>query len=874
MPAPEWHATNAPDVLVQLGSSPSGLTTVEAHRRLAESGPNRLARIAPASAWRILLGQLKSVVVYLLLAAAGISLLFGDVIEAIAIAAVLVVNTGLGFFTELRARRAMEALARYQAAVAPVVRDGVLQQVPADQLVPGDVVELTAGQSVPADARLIEAIGLRISEAALTGESMPVDKAPEAALDAGAPLADRKTMVYLGTSVAGGTGRGAIVATGAQTELGRIGALVSGIEEERTPLERRLDALGHRLVWVALAVAALVAVLGLLQGASLDLVIKMGIALAVAAVPEALPAVATIALAVGLQRMARRHALVRRLPAVESLGSTTVVCTDKTGTLTSGQMAVAEVWVDGSVVKFARADAGAPHLESAVRPVLEAAALASPPEIQGDHNAPGAGVLTDPVDRAMVEAASRAGFDRATFARDHPLKGTVPFSSDRQFMAFFYEQDAQLMAFVKGAPGRVVELSGTDEGDRILAANRELAGRALRVLAVARGVVQEPSEHALRNLTVAGLVGLIDPPAPGVRETIATLREAGMRTILLTGDQQLTAETIGRDLGVVREGDEVIAGREVASLSPEALGARLDRVGAFSRISPEHKLRIVEALQRRGDIVAMLGDGVNDAPALKKADVGVAMGRRGTDVAKEAAAIVLQDDRFETIGAAVEEGRIIFDNIRKFVFYLFSCNLGEVLVLLVAGLVGLPPPLLPLQILWLNMVTDTFPALALAMEPGDADVMKRPPQSPQDAILSRSFLLRITGWAALIAAVTLAAFIWTLRTDPPRATTVGFMTLALAQIFHLGTARGPGQMLSPRRMFANPWAIGAVVLSVALQLIALNTLPIASVLRVSPPTGSQWLLILSLAVVPAIVGQIVHAGHRRAAVGSGRGRWT
>jgi Ca2+-transporting ATPase len=459
----------------------------------------------------------------------------------------------------------------------------------------------------------------------------------------------------------------------------------------------------------------------------------------------------------------------------------------------------------------------------------------------------------------MVEAASRAGFDRATYARDHPLKGTVPFSSDRQFMAFFYEQDGQLVAFVKGAPGRVVELSGTDDRDRILAANRELAARALRVLAVARGEVQEASEHALRNLTVVGLVGLIDPPAPGVRETIATLRDAGMRTIMLTGDQQLTAETIGRDLGVVREGDEVIAGREVASLSPEALGARLDRVGAFSRISPEHKLRIVEALQRRGDIVAMLGDGVNDAPALKKADVGVAMGKRGTDVAKEAAAIVLQDDRFETISAAVEEGRIIFDNIRKFVFYLFSCNLGEVLVLLVAGLVGLPPPLLPLQILWLNMVTDTFPALALAMEPGDADVMKRPPQSPQDAILSRSFLLRITGWAALIAAVTLAAFVWTLRTDPPRATTVGFMTLALAQIFHLGTARGPGQMLSRRRMFANPWAIGAVVLSVGLQLIALYTLPIASVLRVSPPTGPQWLLILSLAVVPAIVGQIVHA---------------
>jgi Ca2+-transporting ATPase len=863
MPAPEWHATSAPDVLAQLGSSPSGLTAAEAQRRLTEIGPNRLTRVAPASAWRVLIAQLKSVVVYLLLAAAGISLLFGDVIEAIAIAVVLVVNTGLGFFTELRARRAMEALARYEATVAPVVRDGMLQQVPADQLVPGDVIELTAGQSVPADARLIDAVGLRIDEAALTGESMPVDKDPGAALDAGVPLADRKTMVYLGTSVAGGTGRAAIVGTGSRTELGRIGTLVSGIEEERTPLERRLDALGHRLVWVALAVAALVAGLGLIQGAALELVIKMGIALAVAAVPEALPAVATIALAVGLQRMARRHALVRRLPAVESLGSTTVVCTDKTGTLTSGRMTVAEVWVDGAVVKLDPSGAGDGSALPNARPVLEAAALASPPGIQGTQHAPGADGLTDPVDRAMVDAAGRAGFDRAAYGREHPMKGTVPFSSDRQFMAYFHEQDGRLIAFVKGAPGRVVELSNAPDRERILQANRQLASRALRVLAVARGEVSAPSEDALRGLTLVGLVGLMDPPAPGVRETIAALRDAGMRTIMLTGDQQLTAETIGRALGVVREGDEVIAGREVASLSPEALGARLDRVGAFSRISPEHKLRIVEALQRRGDIVAMLGDGVNDAPALKKADVGVAMGKRGTDVAKEAAAIVLQDDRFETIAAAVEEGRVIFDNIRKFVFYLFSCNLGEVLVLLAAGLAGLPPPLRPLQILWLNIVTDTFPALALAMEPGDVDVMKRPPQSPQEAILSRSFLLRITGWAALIAAVTLAAFVWSLRTDPSRATTIAFMTLALAQIFHLGTARGPGQMLSPRRLFANPWALGAVVLSITLQLAAVYIEPIASVLHVSPPTQQEWLLIVSLGAIPAIVGQIVHAGRRR-----------
>jgi Ca2+-transporting ATPase len=519
------------------------------------------------------------------------------------------------------------------------------------------------------------------------------------------------------------------------------------------------------------------------------------------------------------------------------------------------------VWRGGRTIRLAAAGRRAAQ-DDAARAVLEAAAIASPVDVvQGDAAASAA--LTDPVDRAIADAAARAGFDHAAYARQHPLRGTVPFSSERRMMAQFHEHDGALMAFVKGAPKKIVDLSGAADGEAILQANRELAARALRVLAVARGPVAEPSEQALRGLEVVGLVGLIDPPAAGVRETIAQLRAAGLRTIMLTGDQQITAETIGRELGVIQEGDEVIGGRDLAAMPPASLAPRLNRIGAFSRISPEHKLRIVEVFQQRGDIVAMLGDGVNDAPALKKADVGVAMGGRGTDVAKEAAAIVLQDDRFETIAAAVEEGRIIFDNIRKFVFYLFSCNLGEVFVLLAAGVAGLPPPLLPLQILWLNMVTDTFPALALAMEPGDPGVMRRPPQSPQEAILSRRFLIGITGWAAAIAGVTLAAYVWGLRQAPESAVTLAFMTLAIAQIFHLGTARQSEAVLKLSRMFANPWAVAAVAVSIALQLAAMYAGPLPAVLDVVALSSTEWLVAAGLGVVPGVAGQLLHARRGR-----------
>jgi Ca2+-transporting ATPase len=850
------HAEPPGALFGRLISTPDGLSDREAEARLRRVGPNRLDPARPVSAWKILVDQLRSVVVVLLVAAAAIALLLREPVEAAAIAAVLVINTVVGFVTEWRARRAMAALIHLDVARAFVIRGGQLRGIDAEALVPGDVIEIEAGQQVPADGRIVTETDLRTSEAALTGESLPVSKSADA-VPVDTPLAERTSMAYKGTTVAAGTARVLVTGTGAATEVGRIGVLVRDVQDEPAPLERRLDELGHRLVWLALAVAALVSALGALQGAAFALVVETGIALAVAAVPEALPAVATIALAVGVRRMARRRALVRRLPAVESLGSTTVVCTDKTRTLTSGDMTVVRLWTDGLDSDLSAADAAPP---AEVRRALEVAALASREQIAQ----PGTAGEGDPVDAAMLRAAARAGIDRRGLVARTPAVGLVPFSSDRKFMATFHAGSEGPMAYMKGAPGHVLSFCTRDGRgqaldaagrEAVVAANDAFAAAGLRVLGLATGRVAEPAEASLRDLTFAGLVGLMDPPAPGVRDTIAQLRTAGLRTVMLTGDQRLTALAVGREIGVVAADGEVVDGRALDAMSPESFAARVGRIAAFSRITPEHKLRIVTALQASGEIVAMLGDGVNDAPALKKADVGVAMGRRGTDVAKQAAAIVLQDDRFETIAAAVEEGRVIFDNIRKFVFYLFSCNVAEVLVLLVAGVLGWPMPLLPLQLLWLNMVTDTFPALALAMEPGDADVMRRPPRDPQAAILSRPFLAGIMFYGALITVSSLAAYAWALWARPGDAKTVAFMTLAFAQTFHLGNARSTEAVLKPARVVANRYALGAVVLSLGLQLVAMYVEPLARILHVTVLDVQAWGVVLALAVIPAVVGQ-------------------
>ena len=879
-----WHALSPRAAVERLESTSDGLTEPEARARLAKVGPNALRPVSPASAWHILLDQLRSVIVLLLVVAVVLAVLSRDPVDAAAIGVVLAVNVALGFSTELRARRAMEALLTLDVARAVVVRAGRAREMDARELVPGDVVEVEAGQAVPADARLLHTSDLRVSEAPLTGESVPVAKRADPSLPEDAPLAERETMLYKGTVVVAGSGRAVVVATGMDTEVGRIGTLVQGIADEPTPLERRLDGLGRRLAAVAVGVAVVIAGLNAVQGATLGAVLQTAIAVAVAAVPEGLPAVITITMAVGVRRMARRRALVRRLPTVESLGAATVICTDKTGTLTSGEMTVTTLWVDGREIRITGAGyapAGEflqgerridPRLDPAVALAARIAVLANRADLGQGTAAPVP--RGDPTEVALLVAGRKAGLERNALQPLWPEEGDLPFSSERMWMATFHREGGAgpVVANVKGAPRRVLamcdqRLSGQgaeplDEAVRgqLLAANEGLATRGLRVLALATGPVQGTTEDALRGLTFVGFVGLTDPPAPGVRATIQTLRDAGIRTVMLTGDQRRTAEAIARELGLVASGEETLDGGDIDRLSDDELAGRVERLGVISRVSPEAKLRIVTAYQRRGEVVAMLGDGVNDAAALKKADVGVAMGMRGTDVAKEVAGVVLQDDRFATIAAAVEEGRVIFANIRKFVFYLFSCNLAEILVLLGAGLAGLPLPLLPLQILWLNLLTDTFPALALAFEPAEPGLMRRPPRDPRTAILSGGLLRATAVHAGVIAGSTLAAFAWgraAYPTEPARATTLSFMTLALAQVLHLVNARSETPLPLRDLILGNRFAVGAVVLTTALQVAAVQAEPLANVLGTRALSAGQALVVIALALIPAVAGQLL-----------------
>ena len=881
-----WHSRPVADVVEALRTSPAGLSAEDAATRRAEYGPNVVRLAPPTPAWRILLDQFRSIIVALLGAAAFVAWITADVIDAIAIGVVLVLNVALGFITEMRARRAIEALSlltpRRAVVRRPVTGDQfVLEEIDAADLVPGDVVVVEAGNAVPADARLLDGSGLRVNEAPLTGESSPVGKRIDV-VAGDTPLAERASLIFSGTVVVDGRASAVVVATGMRTEVGRIGTLLSGVKQGRTPLERRLDQLGGRLAWLALGVAALVGGLGWFQGLPWSAIIATSLALAVAAVPEGLPAVATIALAVGVHRMARRQALVRRLPSVESLGSVTVVCTDKTGTLTAGEMTATRVWLADGEHQVSGAGYGpegdvTPPIVAPFDLAVRVAVLAG----RGDATRTGDVWVPhgDPTDVALLVLGQKTGHFRDTLLKEWPEIAEVPFSSDYRLMATFHQvPDAGIVACVKGAPGTVLDRStrwlGPDGTPQPLdpparatidAANTAFAAEGLRVIALASSTVTRTDLDALQGLTFVGLAGLIDPPAAGVDETIRQFRQAGIRTVMITGDQQLTARAVGLALGVLDVPGAVTTGRTVDEWTNEALADAVPTLGAFSRVSPEAKLRIVSALQSRGEVVAVLGDGVNDAAALKQADVGVAMGRRGTDVAREAADVVLQDDWFPTIGAAIEEGRVIYDNIRKFVFYLFSCNLAEILVLLVAGLAGGSVPLLPIQILWLNLATDTFPALALALEPAEPGVMDRPPRDPRAAMLSAPFLRAIAFHAATIAAVTLVAFWGLPSTGAAHASTMAFMTLALAQLFHLGNARSHVPVLALIRVRANPWALGSVALVLALQFATVAFEPLRLVLHTTPLGVRDWIMVVMLAIVPAVIGQTLRTCRARKA---------
>jgi Ca2+-transporting ATPase len=791
----------------------------------------------------------------------------------------------------------MEGLLSLEVGRAHVLRPGSgPEEVEAARLVPGDVIELEAGSMVPADARLLDSVELATAEAALTGESVPVAKDARARVEADDPLPARRTMVYKGTTVVAGHGRAVVVATGMRTEVGRIGELAAGITEEPTPLERRLEQLGRQLAWFVFGLAALTVLVGWFHEEPFALVLQRGLALAVAAVPEGLPAVATITLAAGVARMARRRALVRRLPAVETLGAVTVICTDKTGTLTTGEMTVTDIWLPGRAITvsgvgwsvegqfWCRDHPITPADDIRLLDLLRIGVLAN----QAALRVEGGRVIGhgDPTEAALLVAARKAGLDETVLRREWPRAGEVPFSSERMYLATFHRRTDALLACLKGAPARVLERCdavlasegvrplATEDRAGILAANRTLAGRGLRVLAFAEGSVDSAQEASLRKLTFVGLVGLIDPPAPGVAETIGLFRGAGIRTVMLTGDQRDTALAVARALGLLASESLAVDGSVLARSPPHALGTLAGKVTVVSRISPEGKLRLVEALRRAGEVVAVLGDGVNDAAALRGGDVGVAMGGRGTDLAKEAADVILLDDRFATVGAAIEEGRILLDNIRKAAFYLFSCNLAEVIVVVGAGLAGTAQPLAPLQILWLNLITDTLPALALTLEPGEPEVMRRPPLNPKAPLLPPGLRRGTLGYASLISAVTLAAFALGGRWYGPgsaEAGTMAFMTLAFAQIFHLGNARATGDVLHPTRMMANPVALGALVVALALQTIPAIWPALGTVLAVTRLAPEGWLLVLGLAAIPAVLGQTLKLHRRIRSAGGGRG---
>ncbi len=871
-----WHALSADAVGERLETSPNGLSEAEANRRLGRFGSNLLRPPAPDPWQRILVHQFRSVVVALLVGVFVLALMVGDYLEAVAIGAVLLINTALGFFTELRAMRAMESLKRLQVHGAVAIRGGERRAQDARDLVPGDVLVLEAGSAVAADARIFEARELEVNEAPLTGESLPVAKSPNPLSDGHegeVPLADRSCMVYKGTFVTAGEGLAYVVGTGRQTEIGRVGELIRSVEAGPTPLERKLAELGRRLVLVALAVALVITVLGIAQGRETWLMVQTGIALAIAAIPEGLPVVATIALAVGLRRMARRNALVRDLHSVEGLGSVTVVCADKTGTLTTGRMAVRQAWVGGEdfVVGegsplFMDGEGGSEEHEipPGLMELIRGAVLASRVGLEGSTVAPAVG---DPTEVALHELGSRAGLQHASLSSEFQEVGSVPFSSERMLAASFREANGRTVAHVKGAPQKLLELSSrtlTPTGpipmdDEIREAvrrkNSEMAADGLRVLAVAQREIPPATaltEDSLESLEFVGLVGIADPPAAGVSETLETLRGAGIVTVMITGDQAPTAEAVAREIGLLQGGD-VLTARDLTDLET----AELDRVRVFARVTPKDKLAIVRAFQRRGDMVAMVGDGINDAPAMKQADVGVAMGGRGTDVAKETADLVIQDDRLDTVAAAVEEGRVIFTNIRKFVFYLFSCNLSEVGVLALAGFTSLPAPLLPLQILWLNLVTDVFPALALAVEPAEEGVMRADPRDPSAAILSRDFLTSVLGYGVVLVAAGAGAFLFVLSggADAATASTVAFQTLALSQLGHAFNARRHGP-LRWRQLMGNRWMLGAVALTVSLQILAVAHPVLNRVLGTVHITEVPWIPVLAFSLFPLLAGQV------------------
>jgi Ca2+-transporting ATPase len=879
---PDWHRLDPDEVRARLDAPPGGLAQEEAARRLAEHGPNELVESGRRTPLAMLLDQFRDFMIGVLIVAALVSGLIGEAVDTIAIVVIVVLNAVLGFVQEWRAERAMAALKRMAAPMATVVRDGRTRTVPARELVPGDRVRLAAGDVVPADLRLTEAARLRVDESALTGESVAVDKDAAPLDEADPPLGDRRDMAYKGTLVGHGRGEGVVVATGMGTELGRIATLLQEQEEGSTPLQKRLAVFGRRLAYVVLAICALVFVSGVLRGEPPMLMLLTAISLAVAAIPEALPAVVTIALALGARKLVRQEALVRKLPAVETLGSVTYVCSDKTGTLTQNRMTVEELRAGGRTYRRAEvAAAGGPLAPEAlggpgerpVETVLTAMALCNDARLGPEDGATG-----DPTELALAELAREKGYERGALEDRLPRLAELPFDAERKLMTTLHRwPDGRVVAFTKGAVEVLVTRceamsngAGTVPLDR--AHVEDTAGRiaadGLRTLGFALRFwdeVPEPlsSERVETGLVLVGMVGMLDPPRPEAEASVAECRAAGIRPVMITGDHPRTAETIARRVGILREeGERIATGAELAALPPEARAERVEELRVYARVAPEQKLDIVEALQERGHFVAMTGDGVNDAPALKRADIGVAMGVTGTDVSKEASDMILLDDNFATIVGAVREGRRIFDNIRKFIKYTMTSNLGEIVTIAAAPLVGLPIPLLPIHILWINLVTDGVPGLALTAEPGERDLMGRPPRHPEESIFARGLGTHIVWVGTLMGAVTLAT--QALFQGAPEETwrTMVFTVLALSQMGHVLAIRSERTSVFAQGFLSNRPLLAAVVATLALQLATIYVPFLRPVFDTVALSAGQLALCLALSAVVFVAVEIEKAVKR------------
>ena len=903
-----WHALGAEEILQHLQSSEDrGLSATEVQTRLGEHGPNMLTEAPSTTFWQLLWEQFNNFVVILLIVAAVISAILGDFIEAAAIMAIVILNAGLGIVQERRAEEAIAALRQLAAPEAHVIRDGSRQVVPARDLVPGDLVLLEAGNYVPADVRLLEAINLRVEEAALTGESIPVQKDASAHLNRDIPIGDRKNTAFMGTLVNYGRGKAIVVATGMHTQIGMIAEMLQSVQQEPTPLQRRLDQLGKTLGWAALAVCGLVFVVGTLRGTPILEMFILAVSLAIAAVPEGLPAVVTISLALGMREMIKRHALIRRLSSVETLGSATVICSDKTGTLTQNEMTVTRMWVDGQFIEVTGSgyipagefiiDGNKANLAEfpAALTALWIAALNNNAnlEISGASNALQTyRMVGDPTEGAMVVAVVKAGAYLKELHGAYPRLQEIPFDSERKRMVtihsirnprtedispFYDEQNREWLAItIKGAPDMVLNLcthyqrmddhtAPLDDiyRQQIMAANDAMTRDALRVLGLAYRLTQEvpdvENHEAVENgLVFVGLIGMIDPPRREVTPALELARKAGIRTVMITGDYPKTAQAIADSIGLLQTGHLVLTGSDLNQMDDAELQRRVENTDVFARVSPEHKMRIVQALRANGEVVAMTGDGVNDAPSIKLADIGVAMGITGTDVAKESADMVLTDDNYASIVSAVEQGRVIYSNIRKFVYYLLSCNLAEIAIIFLGTLFTRSSPLTAIQLLWLNLITDGAPALALGTEKGDPDIMNQPPRPPSEPIINRFMQVGITVQTVAITAVTLIAYIVGLRIHPEApefAETMAFVTLSFSELVRAYTARSERYPLLKIGIFGNRNMNLAVISSMAL-LLGVIYIPILQPIFNTTALGwAQWELVLPLLLIPSVAAE-------------------